>query len=372
MTTNMTTDVTSDVTTGLTTDVTTDTDNARTVLVTSATGKTGRRVARRLAEHGLRVRAGSRTGTTRFDWADASTWSPALDGADAAYVNYYPDLAAPEAAGALRTFGELAAAHGLRRLTLLSGRGEPEAVRAEEALRASGVELTVVRAAFFAQNFDEGLLAEGVAAGTIAFPAGGTAEPFIDADDLADVVVETLVGDGHAGLVHELTGPRALTFAEVAAEISRASGREVVYVPMSEAECAGLLGGFGMPEEEAAWLAGLFADLLDGHNTPVTDGVRRVLGREPREFSAYAARAFGPETAAQAPDQPALQAPAGAPAPAPAQAPAPTSAQATAPALAEEPAHGPAPAAAQATAPALAEEPAHAPALAPAAAQAPA
>ncbi|MFF0434164.1 NmrA family transcriptional regulator [Streptomyces sp. NPDC004327] len=278
------------------------TDNARTdstptVLVTSATGKTGRRVARLLEERGVRVRAGSRSGATRFDWEDAGSWAAALAGADAACVNYYPDLAAPGAVAAMRTFGELAAAHGVRRLTLLSGRGEPEAVAAEEALReaAAGTELTVVRASFFSQNFDEGLLAEGVAAGTIAIPGGDTAEPFIDADDLAEVLVATLVEDGHAGLVHELTGPRALTFAEVAAEIGRVSGRPVAYVPMSEAEYAGMLAQFGMPEGEAAWLAGLFATLLDGHNAPVTDGVKRVLGREPRDFSLYAARAFGRE-----------------------------------------------------------------------------
>ncbi|MEU6975255.1 NmrA family NAD(P)-binding protein [Streptomyces sp. NPDC046371] len=271
----------------------TDLTTASTVLVTAATGKTGRRVAEGLAEHGARVRAGSRAGTTRFDWEDAATWGPALDGADAAYVNYYPDLAAPGAVEAVRAFGELAVAHGVRRVTLLSGRGEPEAVAAEEALRATGVELTVVRASFFAQNFDEGLLAEGVAAGTLPFPAGDTAEPFIDADDLADVIVATLVQDGHAGLVHEVTGPRLLTFAEVAAEVSRAAGHEVVYVPMSEPEFADMLGEFGLPEPEAVWLAGLFAMLLDGHNASVTDGVKRVLGREPRDFSAYAERAFG-------------------------------------------------------------------------------
>ncbi|MFF6773248.1 NmrA family transcriptional regulator [Streptomyces sp. NPDC012637] len=276
----------------------------RTVLVTSATGKTGRRVARGLEDRGARVRAGSRAGATRFDWEDPATWGPALDGADAAYVAYYPDLAAPGAEEAMRVFGGLAARHGVRRLTLLSGRGEPEAVRAEEALRAAfGDEPTVVRAAFFAQNFDEGLLAEGVAAGTIAFPAGDTAEPFIDVDDLAEVVVETLLGDGHAGLVHEVTGPRALTFAEVAAELSRASGREVSYVPVGEAEFAGMLAGFGLPQPEADWLAALFTMLLDGHNTPVTDGVKRVLGREPRDFSAYAVQAFGAAAAPAEPSQ---------------------------------------------------------------------
>ncbi|MEU0399528.1 NmrA family transcriptional regulator [Streptomyces sp. NPDC006197] len=277
--------------------MTTHTNDVRntTILVTSATGKTGRRVAERLAARGATVRAGSRSGATVFDWEAPETWAPALRGADAAYVAYYPDLAAPGAVEAMETFGRLAAENGVRRLTLLSGRGEPAAVLAEEALRAaaSGAELTVVRASFFAQNFSEGLLAEGVAEGAVVFPAGDTAEPFIDADDLADVVVETLTADGHAGRVHEVTGPRPVGFAEVAAEISRASGRPVVYRPVPQAEYAGLLAGFGLPAPEAEWLAALFATLLDGHNSSATDGVKRVLGREPRAFADFAAEVWG-------------------------------------------------------------------------------
>ncbi|WP_329284736.1 NmrA family transcriptional regulator [Streptomyces sp. NBC_00691] len=269
------------------------------VLVTSATGKTGRRVAERLTARGATVRAGSRSGATPFDWEAPETWGPALRGADAAYVAYYPDLAAPGGVEAMETFGRLASEHGVRRLTVLSGRGEPEAVVAEEALRAAavGVELTVVRAAFFAQNFSEGLLAEGVAEGVVVFPAGDTAEPFIDVDDLADVVVETLTADGHAGRVHELTGPRPIGFAEVAAEIARASGRAVVYQPVSRSEYAGMLTGFGLPSPEADWLAALFATLLDGHNASVTDGVKRVLGREPRSFGAFADATWAGEDA---------------------------------------------------------------------------
>ncbi|MFJ2784566.1 MULTISPECIES: NmrA family transcriptional regulator [unclassified Streptomyces] len=269
--------------------------DARTVLVTSATGKTGRRVAERLAARGLTVRAGARRGPTPFDWEDPETWAAALRGADSAYVAYYPDLAAPGAVEAMETFGRLAVEGGVRRITLLSGRGEPEAAVAEEALRnaAEGVELAVVRAAFFAQNFSEGLLAEGVAAGTLVFPAGDTREPFIDADDLADVVVETLTDDAHAGRAHDLTGPRAVDFAEVAAEISRASGRPVVYEPVSGEAYAELLTGFGIPAPEAEWVAALFASLLDGHNSSVTDGVERVLGREPRSFTRYADGVWG-------------------------------------------------------------------------------
>lgn len=281
--------------TNTTSDMNATTDTPRTILVTSATGKTGRRVAERLAARGLTVRAGSRTGSTPFDWEDPETWAPALRGVDSAYVAYYPDLAAPGAIEAMREFGRLARENGVRRMTVLSGRGEPEAVVAEEALReaAVGVELAVVRASFFAQNFSEGLLAEGVAEGTLVFPAGDTLEPFIDADDLADVIVETLTADGHAGRVHEVTGPRPVSFTEVAEEIARVSGRPVVYEAMPEAEYAGLLTGFGLPAPEAEWLAGLFATLLDGHNASATDGVKRVLGREPRSFAAFAAETWG-------------------------------------------------------------------------------
>ncbi|MFI2345988.1 NmrA family NAD(P)-binding protein [Streptomyces sp. NPDC019443] len=261
-----------------------------TVLVTSATGKTGRRVAERLAARGVNVRAGSRKGEVLFDWEDESTWGPALRGADAAYVAYFPDLAAPGAPEAMRSFGRQAAGHGVRRLVLLSGRGEPEAVVAEGALRESGLDMTVVRASFFAQNFSEGVMSEGPLTGEIPFPAGETAEPFIDADDLADVVVAALTEDGHIGLVHELTGPRLLTFAEVAAEIGRATGRDVRYVPVSGEAYAEMLQQYGLPAPDAEWLAGLFGMLLDGHNASLTNGVRQVLGRVPKDFADFARR----------------------------------------------------------------------------------
>ncbi|HET6857160.1 MAG TPA: NmrA family transcriptional regulator [Streptomyces sp.] len=263
----------------------------QTVLVTSGTGKTGRRVVERLASLGVTVRSGSRKGAVRFDWEDRSTWGPALRGADAAYVAYYPDLAAPGAPDAVRALGRIAVENGVRRLVLLSGRGEPEAVVAESALRECGAELTVVRGSFFAQNFSEGPMAEGVLAGEIAFPGGDTAEPWIHADDLADVVVAALTEEGHAGLVHELTGPRLLTFAEVAAEIARATGREVRYVPVTGAQYAQTLQQYGMEAAEAQWLSALFGMLLDGHNAATTDGVKRVLGREPKDFSEFAREA---------------------------------------------------------------------------------
>ncbi|MFE8005019.1 NmrA family transcriptional regulator [Streptomyces sp. NPDC057418] len=261
-----------------------------TVLVTSGTGKTGRRVVERLTALGVPVRSGSRGGGVPFDWEDESGWEPALRGVDAAYVAYYPDLAAPGAPEAMAAFGRIAAGSGVRRVVLLSGRGEPQAVVAEEALReaATGVELTVLRSAFFAQNFSEGALLDGVLGGELVFPAGSAAEPFVDADDLADVAVAALTGGGPAGVVHELTGPRLLTFDEVAAELTAATGRPVRYVPVSGPAYAAVLEDCGLPAAEAGFLADLFTMLLDGHNATTTHGVERALGREAKDFTAYA------------------------------------------------------------------------------------
>lgn len=264
-----------------------------TVLVTAATGKTGHRVADRLTALGHEVRRGSRGGAVPFDWADRATWEPALRGADAAYVNYYPDLAAPGAPEDMRALGRLAAGAGVRRLVLLSGRGEPQAVVAEDALRECGLEVRAVRASFFAQNFSEGALADGVAAGELVFPAGATAEPFVDADDLADVLVAVLTDERPGSSVHEVTGPRSLTFAQAAEEIAAVTGGPVVYTGVTAGAYAGLLTDFGLPAPEARWLAELFAELLDGHNSATADGVREILGRDPRDFADFAKEAFG-------------------------------------------------------------------------------
>ena len=97
---------------------------------------------------------------------------------------------------------------------------------------------TVVRCSWFNQNFSEGYMIDGVLTGEVALPAGDTPEPFVDADDIADVAVAALTEDGHEGRLYELTGPRLLTFAEAAAEIAAATGREIAYVPITFDEYA--------------------------------------------------------------------------------------------------------------------------------------
>ncbi len=260
---------------------------ARTTLVLGASGKTGRRVVDRLTAAGYPVRAASRSGETRFDWQDQATWAPALSGVDAAYITYYPDLAFPGAADTVGAFADLAVANGVRRLVLLSGRGEEGARQAELRVENSGADWTLVRCAFFNQNFSETFV-EPVRHGVLAMPGGDTAEPFLDADDIADVVFAALTDDRHIGQLYELTGPRLLTLAEAAGELGTAIGREVRYIPVTPKEYASELVTHGMPEEEAVPIAELIAEVLDGRNSYLTDGVERALGRPPRDFADYA------------------------------------------------------------------------------------
>jgi uncharacterized protein YbjT (DUF2867 family) len=256
-------------------------------LVLGGTGKTGSRVAARLTDLGRAVRIGSRSGVPPFDWDDRTTWGPALTGATAAYITYYPDLAFPGAADAIADLAHTAIEHDVRRLVLLSGRGEKGAQLSEQALMDSGADWTIVSCAFFAQNFDEGFMVESVLAGEFALPAGDVREPVLHIDDIADVAVAALTEPGHVGQVYELTGPRLMTFFEVAAELSEAAGYPVRYAPITPAEFAAQLKGAGLPDDFADGLAGVFTEIMDGHNAHLTDGVQRALGRPPRDFSDY-------------------------------------------------------------------------------------
>ncbi len=260
-------------------------------LVLGGTGKTGRRVAARLASRGVPTRIASRTSDPGFDWGDQSSWDAALDGVSAVYVSYAPDLAIPGATDAVAAFTERAVQHEVQRLVLLSGRGEEEAQRCESIIQRPELEWTVVRASWFFQNFSEGEFLGGVLDGEIALPAGDVGEPFVDADDIADVAVAALTEDGHAGEVYEVTGPRLLTFAAAVDEIASAAGRPIRFVQIPPEAFAAGVAAAGLPEDIAWLLNYLFATVLDGRNAYTTDGVRRALGREPNDFADFARRA---------------------------------------------------------------------------------
>ncbi|GAA1716293.1 NAD(P)H-binding protein [Fodinicola feengrottensis] len=242
----------------------------------------------RLLDQNRPVRAASRTGTPPFDWADQRTWPALLENAAAAYIAYYPDLGSPEATATIAAFTELAVSGGVRRLVLLSGRGEENVLPSEQVVRESGVEWTIIRSSWLAQNFSEDFLLEPVAHGEVVLPTGQIREPFVDADDIADIAVEALTGSRHAGELYEVTGPRLMTFADTVREIAQASGRDIRYVSVSIGEFAAGLRQQGMPEEHIPFFADLFERVLDGRNEHLTDGVERALGRPPRDFADYA------------------------------------------------------------------------------------
>ena len=237
---------------------------------------------------GHNVRVGSRSATPSFDWNNEAGWDACLEGVTAVYINYAPDLAMPGATDAIRAFVDLARRRGVRRAVLLSGRGEKEAQACEKIVQDSGLAWTIVRASWFNQNFSEGAFIDMVLGGAITLPAGDQVEPFVDVDDIADVVVAALTEDHHDGQIYEVTGPRLMSIADVAADLSRAAGREIAYVDVPHDAFVSEVASSGAPDDVVWMLDYLFATVLDGRNAYLTDGVRRALGRPPRDFADYA------------------------------------------------------------------------------------
>ncbi|MGY2257468.1 NAD(P)H-binding protein [Pseudomonas sp. SDO55104_S430] len=262
----------------------------QTTLVLGAYGKTGRRIAQQLEASGHNVRLGSRSATPSFDWEDRSTWAAALDGVQAAYISFQPDLAVPGALETIQAFTRQAVQSGVGKLVLLSGRGETEAEQAERVVQNSGVDWTILRASWFCQNFSEAHFLEPILQGELVLPVGDIAEPFVDVEDIAEIAVAALTQPGHSGQLYELTGPQALTFAEAVAEIARATRRDIRFVTVSSEAYEQALKQEHMPAEVTDLVLYLFTTVLDGRNTPVADGVQRALGRPARSFTDYVQR----------------------------------------------------------------------------------
>lgn len=260
---------------------------SKTILILGGNGKTGRRVAERLAAKGKEVRLASRSTAPAFDWTDPSGWAAVLEGVDAAYVSYQPDLAVPGAVKAIGTLCRVAVEKGVKHLVLLSGRGEDEALASEEVLKRSGVGYTVIRASWFFQNFSEAFLVEGIQAGELVLPVGDVGEPFIDADDIADIAAAALTEPGHAGRTYEVTGPRLMTFSDAVAEIARQTGRDIRFTTVDIGDYVALLKQAQIPADTIWLVHYLFTTVLDGRNESLTDGVLQALGRPPRDFADY-------------------------------------------------------------------------------------
>lgn len=258
------------------------------ILVLGGTGKTGRRIIERLNKLGKSYRIGSRNASIPFDWEEPATWAQALAGIDTLYITFQPDLAVPGAVDAIKALTSLAKQKGIQKMVLLSGRGEHEAQLCEQIVMKAGTDWTIVRASWFNQNFSESFFLEPVLAGHIALPRGETLEPFIDVDDIADVVVAALLDDKHNGQVYELTGPQLLTFEQIAMEIAKATGRNIHYQSITMDEYQQMLQQHQVPDSYIWLINYLFTEVLDGRNSSITHDVEKVLGRKPKDFAAYA------------------------------------------------------------------------------------
>jgi uncharacterized protein YbjT (DUF2867 family) len=258
------------------------------ILVLGANGKTGRKVVERLTKLGEEVRIGSRTANPKFDWEDSTTWSAALKGIDKVYITYQPDLAVPGAMQAIETLVKEAKRNNIKKLVLLSGKGEREAELCEQVVIHSGIAHTIVRASWFNQNFSEGFLLDSILAGHVALPQAQATVPYVDTDDIADVVVETLLNDNHNGQIYQLTGPRLLKFEEVVKEISKATGRQLAFESISQEAYNQMMQDNNIPADYIWLVNHLFTEVLaNKENNTVANDIEKILGRKPKDFSQY-------------------------------------------------------------------------------------
>ncbi|MFB4304364.1 NAD(P)H-binding protein [Actinomadura sp. NTSP31] len=268
------------------------------ILILGATGKTGRRIVRRLKTAGRTVRAASRTGgDTTLDLDDPATWTAALDGVTAVYLLEPNRSPQPDGQGPLPRFVAEAVSAGVRRLVLLSAHGVGEAgddhplKAAEQAVRDSGADWTILRPGWFAQNFSESFWRPGILSGALALPTGDGRTPFIDAEDIAEVAEAALTDTRHSGRTYQLTGPRAISVGEAVDLIGKATGRTIRHVDVAPEIFTEHQIAAGVPAEAARLLTGLLVDIRDGHGAEISDGVERALGRTPRTFEDFVAEA---------------------------------------------------------------------------------
>ena len=262
--------------------------NQSNILVIGGTGKTGRKVASKLTELGHKVRIGSRSVTPAFDWDNSETWTEVLEGMDKVYISFQPDLAVPGALEAIEELTKQAKRCGIKKVVLLSGKGEREAELCEQVVIHSGLDYTIVRASWFNQNFSESFFLEPILEGFVALPQADVKVPYVDTDDIAAVAVEALVNEKHNGNIYQLTGPRLLSFREVVEEISEATDREITFASISLSAYVNAMKEQGVPENFVWLVEYLFSEVLGNPIvSEITNDIELVLGRKPIDFSEY-------------------------------------------------------------------------------------
>ena len=260
----------------------------RNILVLGGTGKTGRRIVERLNTLGHHVRVGSRSANPSFDWNNPAGWPEVLEGIEAVYITYQPDLAVPGAKEAVAALTKVAKEKGVKKMVLLSGKGEIEAERCEQIVLNSGINSTVIRASWFNQNFSESFFLPPIQAGVVALPMSHLGAPYVDANDLADVAVKLLLSDDHQGEIYELTGPQLWNFEEITRAIAKATGRDLKFIPISLGDFVTALKEQDVPSDVVWLMEYLFTEVLDNpKNQMVTNDIEKLLGRPPVDFLQY-------------------------------------------------------------------------------------
>jgi uncharacterized protein YbjT (DUF2867 family) len=276
------------------------------ILVTGATGNIGGRVAQGLVALGQRPRVmvrdpgrarslfGDRVDCAVGDLADEASLAAAFADTDAAFlVNDGPDLAGRD--GLAARVARAAGVGHLVKLSSLGARaagGPPTAVAlwhagGEAAIQDSGVPYTFIRSVGFMSN----ALAWAPsirAAGVVRSSAGEGRIAMIHPDDLAAVAIAALVTGAHRGEALAVTGPEALTYAEMTALIGAAIGRSLTFVPLSDDEARANLARTGMPPATIDALVVLWREVREGQVAVVTGDVERVTGRKPIAFRRWA------------------------------------------------------------------------------------
>lgn len=271
------------------------------VLVIGATGTLGRLLVPALLDRGARVRAATRHPRPRtlpsgalgvaFDLERPETFRDALGDADRVFWMTRPNDERPDATAA--PFLEEMRRAGVRHVVDLSGMGienldQLPIRKLEKAIESSGIPFTHVRPNYFFQNFLAGALFDGIVERSeIAVAAGDAAISFVDAQDIAAVAATALVDDSLRGQALTVTGPAAVTHAEIAAAIARATERPVRYRALSDDEARVALRESGLPPERIERRLAFLAVARSGAFAGVSPDVERVLGRAPRSLEAF-------------------------------------------------------------------------------------
>ena len=266
------------------------------ILVTGATGTVGSAIVPALQARGAHVRAMSRerrdipgASSVPADLRDPASLAAAATGATGLFLN---SPSTPDAADLQRRFADIAQAAGVQRLVLLSqyAANVDSPVRflrwhaeVEQHVRGLDIEVTVLRPNLYMQS----LLAFAARTGVLAAPIGDAAVSAIDTRDIADVAAAVLTEDGHAGATYTLTGPSALTHAEIASALSTGSGRDIAFAPVTSGQFATALEGF-VPQWQLDGLLEDYAHYDRAEASAVHTTVADLLGRPARGIEDFA------------------------------------------------------------------------------------